>query len=39
MCFDWDGLPSNEVGVDAVRTRLLQQGEANDSHPEGSRHL
>lgn len=35
----WDGLPSKKIEIDAVRIGALQQGEANDCHPEGSRHF
>lgn len=37
--FGGDGLPSKKIEIDAVRRGALQQGEANECHPEGSRHL
>lgn len=37
--FGGDGLPSKKIEIDTVRIVALQQGEANECHPEGSRHL
>lgn len=39
MYFDWDVLPSMEVEIDAGQDKILQQGEGNEGHPEGSRHF